>query len=333
MKIFQGGSSRVPAAILRGVCAAIVALALANPAGAQSYPARPVKVINPWPTGGSADALIRIIAERMSIALGQPVIVESQAGASGMIGHAAVAKAQPDGYTLLFSHVGPMTINPHLQASMPYDSIRDFEPITQLTSSPLAMLVRPDLPIRTVRELLDYAKANPGKLNMGSIGPGSTPHLAAELMRSITGMNYLHVPYKGAAPVITDLLGGQIDFTFLNIGGVQQYIDAGRIRAIGMTSLKRSASAPSLPTVSETLPDFEVNSWYGMAAPAGTPKPIVNRLNAELVKILKAPEMTARLNQLSYDVEGTTPEQHAARIRDDLAKWAAVIKVTGLTRQ
>ena len=152
-------------------------------------------------------------------------------------------------------------------------------------------------------------------------------------MRSITGMNYLHVPYKGAAPVITDLLGGQIDFTFLNIGGVQQYIDAGRIRAIGMTSLKRSASAPSLPTVSETLPDFEVNSWYGMAAPAGTPKPIVNRLSAELVKILKAPEMTARLNQLSYDVEGTTPEQHAARIRDDLAKWAAVIKVTGLTRQ
>ena len=323
----------MPAAILRGVCAAIVALALANPAGAQSYPARPVKVINPWPTGGSADALIRIIAERMSIALGQPVIVESLAGANGMIGHAAVAKAQPDGYTLLFSHVGPMTINPHLQASMPYDSIRDFEPITQLTSSPLAMLVRPDLPIRTVRELLDYAKANPGKLNMGSIGPGSTPHLAAELMRSITGMNYLHVPYKGAAPVITDLLGGQIDFTFLNIGGVQQYIDAGRIRAIGMTSLKRSASAPSLPTVSETLPDFEVNSWYGMAAPAGTPKPIVNRLNAELVKILKAPEMTARLNQLSYDVEGTTPEQHAARIRDDLAKWAAVIKVTGLTRQ
>ncbi|MSQ49801.1 MAG: tripartite tricarboxylate transporter substrate binding protein [Betaproteobacteria bacterium] len=325
--------SRVPAAILRSVCVAIVALALSNLADAQTYPSKPVKVINPWPTGGSADALIRLVAERMSIALGQPVIVESQAGANGMIGHAAVAKAQPDGYTLLFSHVGPMTINPHLQANMPYDSIRDFEPITQLTSSPLAMLVRPDLPIRTVRDLLDYAKANPGKLNMGSIGSGSTPHLAAELMRSITGMNYVHVPYKGAAPVITDLLGGQIDFTFLNLGGVQQYVDAGRIRAIGMTSLKRSASAPTLPTVSETLPDFEVNSWYGMAAPAGTPKSIVNRLNAELVKILRAPEMTARLVQLSYDVEGTTPEQHAARIREDLAKWAAVIKATGLTRQ
>ncbi len=325
--------SRVPAAILRSVCIAIVALALSNLAYAQTYPSRPVKVINPWPTGGSADALIRLIAERMSLELGQAVIVESKAGANGMIGHAAVAKAQPDGYTLLFSHVGPMTINPHLQASMPYDPIRDFEPITQLTSSPMAMLVRPDLPIRTVRELLDYAKANPGKLNMGSVGTGSTPHLAAELMRSITGMNYVHVPYKGAAPVITDLLGGQIDFTFLNLGGVQQHVDAGRMRVIGMTSLKRSALTPSLPTVSETLPDFEVNSWFGMAAPAGTPRPIVNRLNTEIVKILKAPEMTARLNQLSYDVEGTTPEQHAARIREDLAKWAAVVKVAGLTRQ
>lgn len=325
--------SRFIFALLRTACIAITALGFIHVSFAQSYPSKPIKIINPWPAGGPADVFIRPIGERLSNALDQPVVVENAPGANAMIGTAIVAKAAPDGYTLLFSHVGPMAISPHLQATMAYDSVKDFAPITQLTSSSMVMLVRPELPIKSVKEFIDYAKANPGKLNLGSIGPGSTPHLAAELMHSMTDISYLHVPYKGFAPLVIDMLGGRIDFTFLNIGGVQKYIDAGRLRALGMTSLKRSPLVPALPTVSETLPGFEVNAWFGMAAPAGTPKPIIDRLYTEIAKIIKSPEMVQRVNQLGYDVEGTTPEQHAAKIKEDLAKWAAIIKATGLPKQ
>ena len=299
----------------------------------QAYPSRPLKLVNPWPSGGPADVVARLMGDRLSAALGQPVVVDNIPGAGAMIGTAAVAKAPADGYTLLFSHVGPMAISPHLQTSMAYDPVKDFAAITQLTSSPLVLLVRADLPIRSLGEFLGYAKANPGKLNMGSIGPGSTPHLSGELMRSMAGVTFVHVPYKGSAPLVTDMLGGQIDFAFLNIGGVQQQIDTGKLRALGMTSLKRSPLVPQLPAISEAIAGYEVNSWFGMAAPAGTPRPVIERLNAEFVKILKLPDVLAKLNQMGYDVDGTTPEQHAAKVREDLAKWSVVIKATGLPRQ
>jgi tripartite-type tricarboxylate transporter receptor subunit TctC len=226
-----------------------------------------------------------------------------------------------------------MAISPSMMASLPYDPVKSFAPITQLTSSPLTLIVRPDLPVKSVKEFLDYAKANPGKLNLGSIGLGSTTHLAAELLRSMTGIEYVHVPYKGSAPVINDMLGGQVEFSFLNIGGALPYIQSGRLRAVAMTGAKRSANMPDLPAIAETVPGYEASAWYGMAAPAGTPKPIVDRLHDEFVRILRTPEITKRLAEMSYDVEGTTPEQHAQKIKDDIARWAAVIKAAGIKPQ
>jgi len=309
---------------------ALVVSCLIGNSLAQTYPNKPVKVINPWTAGGPADIVARPILNKLSERLGQAVVMENKAGANGVIGSAYVAKSAPDGYTLLFSHVGPIAISPSMQKDMPYNSITDFEPITQVVSAPTVLLVRSDFPAKNFEELIAIIKSKPGKLSYGSVGLGSTTHLAGEMLHLLGGLELLHIPYKGAAPVITDLLGGQIDMAFINISGAISYIESGKLKGLAVTTLKRSTLLPNLPTVAETYPGFEVNSWYGFMAPANTPKAIITRLQ-ELAAILKMPDIVQALKAGGLDPEGSTPEQYTIKIKDDLARWSAVVKSTGLT--
>lgn len=309
---------------------AAAALALAAGAPAQNYPTKPIKLINPWTPAGPAELLTRIVGNKLHEQLGQPFVIENKPGANGTIGATFVAKSAPDGYTILFSHVGPMAISPAVVTKMPYDTLKDFEPITEVASGALVLIERNDIPAKNVRELINYAKANPGKLSCGSVGPASTAHLACELFGMLGGISTIHVPYKGSAPVITDMLGGQIAIAFVNIAAVKPQLDAGHLRPLAVTTLKRSAVLPNLPAMTEILPGFEVNSWYGMMAPAGTPKAIVNLLQRETAKALKAPDVVERLKQFGLDPVGSTPEEHAAQLRSDLERWAKVAKTAKL---
>jgi tripartite-type tricarboxylate transporter receptor subunit TctC len=310
---------------------ALVTSCLIGNSLAQTYPNKPIKVINPWTAGGPADIVARPILNKLSERLGQAVVMENKAGANGVIGSAYVAKSAPDGYTLLFSHVGPIAISPSMQKDMPYNSITDFEPITQVVSAPTVLLVRSDFPAKNFEEFIAIIKSKPGKLSYGSVGLGSTTHLAGEMLHLLGGLELLHIPYKGAAPVITDLLAGQIDMAFINISGAISYIESGKLKGLAVTTLKRSTLLPNLPTVAETYPGFEVNSWYGFMAPANTPKAIITRLQQELAAILKMPDIVQALKAGGLDPEGSTPEQYTIKIKDDLARWSAVVKSTGLT--
>ncbi len=300
---------------------------------ASDYPTRTITVINPWTAGGPADTVARPILQKLSEVLKQPVVLENKAGANGVIGANYVARATPDGYTLLFSHVGPITISPAVQKDMPYDSVRDFAPITQVVSAPTVLVVRPDLPIHNLKEFIDYARANPGKLSYGSVGIGSTTHLAGEILATMADVKMLHVPYKGAAPVMNDLLGGQINCTFLNIAALLPYIKSGQVRAIGVSTLKRSPLLPELPAIAETYPGFEVNSWYGMMAPAKTPTHIVELLQKEVAKILQLPEIVQSMQASGLSPEGTTPAQYAKQIQTDLNRWQTAVAKAGIEKQ
>jgi len=320
--------------LYRGLATALFISAFSSAALANSqYPQQPITVINPWTAGGPADTVARPIIQKLSTFLKQPVVLENKAGANGTIGANSVAQAKPDGYTLLFSHVGPITISPAVSKELPYDPVKDFEPITQVVSAPTVLVVRPDLPVKTIDELVEYARKNPGKVSYGSVGPGSTTHLAGEILAKSAGVDLLHIPYKGAAPVITDLLGGRIDMAFLNIAGVIPLLEANRVRGIGVSTLKRSALLPDLPAIAETYPGFEVNSWYGFMAPRGTPKPIIDLLHENIVRTLSEPEIVEMLNRNGLAPEGTTPEQYAEQIQRDLARWKAVAKDAGLAPQ
>ncbi|MGH8766013.1 MAG: Bug family tripartite tricarboxylate transporter substrate binding protein [Burkholderiales bacterium] len=304
---------------------AIAAFVFSAAAAAQ-YPNKPVHLINPWTPAGPAELLTRIIGQKLQESLGQPFIVENKPGANGTIGATFVAKSAPDGYNILFSHVGPMAISPAVVAKMPYDTLKDFEPITQVASGALVLIVRNDIPITNLKELVAYGKANQGKMSCGSVGPASTSHLACELFHILGGVQTIHVPYKGSAPVVTDMLGGQISIAFLNIAGVKAQLDAKALRPVAVTTLKRSAVLPDLPTMNESMPGFEVNSWYGMMAPAGTPKEIVNLLQRETAKALRNPEVVERLKSFGLDPVGNTPEEHAAQLRADLERWGKVAR-------
>ena len=306
--------------------AILAAFAFASAASAQQYPNKPIRIINPWTPAGPAELLARTIGVKLQESLGQPVLIESRPGANGTIGATFVAKSAPDGYTILFSHVGPMAIHPAVAASMPYDTLKDFEPITQVAAGALVLLVRNDIPAKSVPELVAFAKANAGKLSCGSVGPASTTHFACEMFNMMGGVSTIHVPYKGSAPVVTDMLGGQISISFLNIAGVIGQLKANQLRPLAVTTLKRSSVLPDLPALNELMPGFEVNSWYGMMAPAGTPKAIVQLLQRETAKALKAPDVNERLRAAGLDPVGNTPEEHAAQLRADLERWAKVAK-------
>jgi tripartite-type tricarboxylate transporter receptor subunit TctC len=305
---------------------AVTAFIVASNAFSQAYPTKPIRLISPWSPGGPAEGLARVVTMKMAEALGQPILIEAKPGANGTIGTAFVAKAAPDGYIILLSHLGPTAISPALQKDLPYDSLKDFEPITQVVAGPTLLVVRNDLPAQNVKELVAYAKANPGKLSYGSVGIGSTTHLAGELLNMLAGINTLHIPYKGSTPILTDLMGGRVDMAFIGISGSIQQAKAGQVRAIAISTLKRSPNFPDIPAVSETVPGFELNSWYGMLAPAGTPKAIVNRLQQEVASAVKKPDVIEWMKQNGLDPVGSTPEDTAAHIRAELVKWAKIVK-------
>jgi len=295
------------------------------------YPSRPITLISTSPAGGPIDVIARPIAQRLGERLGQPVIIENHAGANGTIASVDVAKAAPDGYTLLITYLAPVAINPAMRADLPYDSVRDFTPVTQLDSAALVLLVRPSLPIHSVADLAVYAKTHPGKLNFGSPGPGSAGHLVSAMLHERTGIEITHIPYKGGGPLVTDLLGGHIDMASVGMSGGISYVKQGRLRAIGVTTLKRSPLLPDIPAVAETLPGFEVDSWYGILAPASTPAPIVHRLQQEFAATLREPAIEDVLRINGVEPMGSTPEQFAARIKEELARWAPVVKRAGLS--
>jgi tripartite-type tricarboxylate transporter receptor subunit TctC len=316
---------------MKKLLAALLALAFSSAAFAQAWPNKPIRVIIPWPPGGPAEALMRTVSLKMTEVLGQPFVLESRPGANGEIGTASVAKAAPDGYTILMSHLGPTAISPGLKKDLPYDVLKDFEPITQIIAGPTLLVVRNGLPVKSVKELLAHAKANPGKLSYASVGIASTTHLAGEMLNIAAGINTLHVPYKGSTPAITDMMGERVDFAFFGISGSMQQAKAGQIRMIGISSLKRSPNFPEIPAVAETVPGFELSSWYGMMAPAGTPRAIVNRLQQEVAAAVKKPDVIEWMKQNGLDPVGSTPEEHAAYIRAEMAKWAKALRDAKIT--
>jgi tripartite-type tricarboxylate transporter receptor subunit TctC len=314
--------------LLAFFCAAAWA-AFASCAGAQAWPSKPLKMIIPYPPGGATDILGRLISQKLSPMLGQPVLVENKAGASGNLAFDFVAKSAPDGYTLL-TGTANMTITPAFSANLPFNVLTDFAPISQIVSSQNFLVVRPTLPASNVRELIAYAKANPGKLTYGSSGIG-TPLLCVELLKSLTGISILHVPYKGDAPALTDLMGGQIDMYCSTIGGEVGFVKAGKLRGLGVTSKKRASSIPDVPTIEEAgVPGYELLSWYGILAAAGTPRAIVDKLNADIVKIVAMPDVQKVMVEGGADPQSSTPEEFMARIRADVAKFIGVVKSSGI---
>ena len=313
-------------------CAAALLIGLASAASfaADAWPSKPITIINPWTAGGPAELVIRAVAEPLQQRLGQTVIVDSRGGANGTIGAAAVARAAPDGYTLLSGHVGPIVIAPALPQKPPYDSVKDFVPITQLVSGATVLVVRSDSPHTTLAALMAWAKANPGKLTYGSVGIGSTTHLAGATLARMTGTELTHIPYKGSAPINTDLLGGQIVTAFVNVAGVLPLIQSGKLRPLAVSTTRRTSVLADVPAVAETLPGFEVNSWYGLMAPAGTPAAIVERLHKEVAAILETPAIVAKLREYGLEPEGTTPAAFATKIKADLLWWQAAVKAADI---
>ena len=309
-------------------------LAAPHAAGAQdNWPARPIRVINPWTPGGPADLVARPILAKMSEALGQPMVLENRPGANGSIGAEYVARAAPDGYTILMSQAGPNALAPATNPRLGYDPIRDFTPITRLVSAPLVLFVRSDSPIRSVSDLIAAARARPGALSYGSVGPGSTTHLAGELLAQLADVQLLHVPYQGAAPVATDVLGGRLDFAFLNISGVTGHIEGGRVRGLAVTTLTPSGVLPDLPTMAATLPGFEMNSWYGLMGPAHLPPAIVDRLYRAAVVALRAPDVDRLLRQNGLEPDGSSPQVHAEQLRTDIERWTVLARRAGLRQE
>lgn len=304
---------------------AVIALLLSASTFAQPWPARSVKLIVPYPPGGATDILGRLISEKLSPMIGQPVVVENRAGASGNIGFDAVAKAPPDGYTLLMATAN-ITINRAFSDKLPYDVLTDFQPISQVVSSQNYLVARPTLPASSVKELIAYGKANPGKLTYGSSGIG-TPLLCMELFKSLAGINAVHVPYKGDTPAVTDLMGGQIDLYCSTIVGLVPFTRNGKLKGLGVTSNRRADSMPDMPTIAEAgLPGYELSSWYGILAPAKTPRAIVDQLNEAIVKIVAMPDVQQKMIEGGSEPKSSTPDEFMSRIRSDTEKFTRLVK-------
>ncbi len=297
---------------------------------AASYPSKPIRIVVPFTAAGTTDIVARAVGADMARVFGQAVAIENRAGAGGNLGSDVVAKAAPDGYTLLVGAVSPQAINVSLYSNMPYDVMRDFEHISLLAAVPNLLEVHPGVPVKTVKELIEYARARPGKLAYASSGSGTSIHLSAELFKAMTGVDMLHIPYKGSAPAVADLMAGQVQLMFDNLPSSIQQVRAGKLRAIAVTSLRRSPVLPDVPTIAESgLPGYEASSWFGMHAPAKTSKDIVNKLHATVAKALRTPEMIERFTSLGADPVGNTPEQFTEFVRDEIAKWAKVVKASG----
>ena len=316
---------RIVATALAAAC--VVA---APPATGQGYPTKPVKLVVPFPPGGSLDFAGRLIAQKLTEAWSQSVVVENKPGASGNIGADLVAKAPADGYTILLGALSTHAVNPSLYASMPYDAVRDFAPITLIAVTPNVLVVNANSPVRNVAEFIAYTKANPGKLSFGSGSNGSAGHLAGELYKVETGTDAVHIPYKGGAPATQALLAGDTQFMFDNLANAMAQVKGGKLRALAVTTARRSSLAPDLPTMAEAgLPGFDISTWYGLFAPAGTPSAIVAKWNADVTKILNAPDVRARFVADGAEPVPDTPEQFSQFIAAELAKYARIVKASG----
>jgi len=311
---------------LAAMCVLIPALVLA-----QSYPVKPVKILVPFPAGGATDVVARLLAQKLTEAWGQSVIVENRAGAGGNIGADAAAHSPPDGYTLLMTSGSIVTANPYMYKSMTFDPSKDLVPITNVASGPQVIAVSNDLPARDLREFIAYAKANPKRVNMGSAGVGTQTHLAGENFAHAAGIDITHVPYKGEGPAMTDLIGGQIQMVTPNLGAAIGLIQQGKIRALAVTSPRRSPQLPDVPSVSEVLPGFENAGWFGLMAPTGTPREVIDKVQRDSAKILTSEEFRAKLAQQGMVPVANTPAEFGAAIREESVRWAKVIKERGLT--
>ena len=309
------------------LCVAV--LLSAGSAGAQDYPARPVRMVVPYAPGGPVDIVARITANKLSESLGQQFVVDNRAGAGGNIALEVVARSTPDGYTLLVGANGTNAINPSLYKNMPVDPGRDLAPISMVASSAMILVVHPSLPASNVKELIALARAKPGAVTYASSGSGSTAHLSGELFKNMAKIDLLHVPYKGAAPALTDLVGGQVQSMITGVSSTLPYVKAGRLKALGVSSEKRQPLLPDVPSIAEQLPGYEVNTWYGVFAPAGAPRPLVDKLNRTLVQIFGTPDAQARLAAVGADAHTNTPDQFAQAIARERAKWAKIVKESG----
>jgi tripartite-type tricarboxylate transporter receptor subunit TctC len=321
----QGGRA------MKIVMAAALACMLAAVAHAQpAFPAKPVRIVNPFAAGGATDIVARQVAQKLTELWGQAVVVENKPGASGAIGLESVARSAPDGYTLAIATQTTHAANPALYAKLAYDAERDFAPLTLAGSTPLALVVNPALPIANVRELVAYAKANPGKLRYASGGNGSSQHLTGELLRTAGGLDIIHVPYKGAGPAMVDMLGGQVDFMFDNLPTALPHIKAGKLRGLAVTSAARSPLAPELPTMAEAgVPNFELATWFAFFAPATTPRALVEKISADMRRVLAEAETKEKLAAIGVDIRTTTPDELAAFQKAEMQKWGKIVRDSG----
>ena len=310
----------------------LIAVAVTAPAAAQGFPSRPLKIVATFEPGGASDILARLLAPRLAESLGQPVLVENRPGAGGNTGTDYVAKSAPDGHTLVMGYIGTHAVNPTLYPKIPFDAVRDFAPVAFVASIPSALVVHPSVPAKSVPELVALAKSRPGALNYGSGGSGTAPHLGAELFKLMAGVDLVHVPYKGSGPAVTDLLSGQLSLMFNTMIQTIPHVQSGKLRALAVTSARRSAALPELPTVAEAgLPGYAMVGWFGVLAPAGTPKEAVARLNGDILKALALPDVKERLAKLgSEPTDIRTPEQFGDYIKAEIAKWARVVKAAGM---
>ncbi|HLQ26031.1 MAG TPA: tripartite tricarboxylate transporter substrate binding protein [Acidiferrobacterales bacterium] len=310
---------------------AALLVGIAAGALAQNYPTSPIRFIVPFPAGGSTDALVRTISEKLSENLGQPVVIDNRPGAGGTIGSGIAAKAAPDGYTLLMGTSSTHAVGPSVYSKIPYDAVRDFAPVSLVASSPNIVLVSPSLPVKSIKELIALAQSKPGQLNFASPGNGTHTHLITEMFNSMVGVKMVHIPYKGTALALPDLLSGQVSLIFENALAALPSVKSGQLRPLAVTSAKRSSLVPDLPTVAEAgVPGYAFTQWFGILVPAGTPKKIIARLNAETIKVLNIPEVKERLLNLGAEVIGSTPDEFAAVIKADMAKYAKAVKEAGI---
>jgi tripartite-type tricarboxylate transporter receptor subunit TctC len=317
--------------VLRGAVITALTVLVTPALFAQTYPTHPIRMVVPFSAGaGVTDIMARLIGQHLSVNIGQQVVIDNRPGAGGIPGTEVVSRAPPDGYTLLMTNVA-LAVNPYLYPKLPYDALKDFTPVTMVNSAPLLLVVHPTIAAKSVKELVAYAKAHPGQLNYGSGGVGSTPHLSGELFKSLAGIDAVHVPYKGGAPALTDLVGGQLSFMIENVPGTMPFVKAGKLRALAITSPQRSPLEPALPTMAEAgVPGYEVIGWNGIVAVKGTPAAIVAKLHTEVAKILRTPEVRQRLATLGAEPVGNTPEEFGAFIKAEMARWGKIIKEKGI---
>ena len=315
------------------VCSAaamIAAAAFAQTITYPTYPTRPIRFVVPFAPGGNADTVSRTAGQKVAESIGQQVVIDNRSGANGNIGMEIVARAAPDGYTIVLGYIANVAIAPSLVSKLPYDPIKDYAPITLLATAPNILVVHASVPARTLKELIALSKAKPKSINFSSAGVASVGHLTGELFNTVTGSDFQHVPYKGSAQGVIDLVAGQIQMLIGGMSSVMPHIKAGRLRAIAVTGAQRSPAMPDVPTVAESLlPGFEATAWYGALAPAATPRPIVTRLHGEFAKALALPEVKQRLENLGYQIVASPPDDFAAYIKTEIAKWAKVVKASG----